>query len=107
MADYIYRQLFTIEVFSRAAYPGGRQAEPDDGTWRGLEEFGSVQKFNTEDEAIQYLQKRFPWIHEHKPYSQEPQIEWRVVKTEIRKEVVNTNVLQGLFLNPIKGSPRS
>lgn len=89
--DHIYQQEFTIEIFGRTVYLDGRLAAPDDGNWFELE------TFSTENEALEYLQAKFPWIGEHKPYSQEEQVEWRIVKTEIKHEVVKTNVSRGLY----------
>lgn len=97
----IIKREFTIEVFSRTLYLDGRQAEPDDGIWYELKELGSVQTFNTEDEAIEYLQNKFPWLREQKPYSHDAQIEWRVVRTETERVVVNTNVLRGFYLHSL------
>lgn len=88
---------FTIEVFSRTGYPDGRLAEPDDGRWYPVEELGSVKEFNSCDEAIKYMQAKFDWIHEQKPYSQEPQLEWRIIEEETTRTVRFANAFRGYY----------
>ncbi len=88
---------FIIEVFSRTGYLDGRLAEPDDGRWYPVEELGSVKEFNSCDEAIKYMQTKFPWIGEHKPYSQDSQLEWRIIEEETTRTVRFSNVYRGYY----------
>ena len=88
---------FTIEVFGRTGYLDGRLADPDDGRWYPVEELGRVQEFNSEDEAIKYMQAKYPWIGEHKPYSQDPQLEWRIIEEETTRTVRFSNVFRGYY----------
>lgn len=88
---------FTIEVFCRAGYLDGQLAEPDEGTWRTIESLGRVREFNSESEAIKYMQTEYPWINEHKPYSQDPQLEWRIIEEETTRTVRFSNVYRGYY----------
>ena len=91
------KRKFTIEVFSRTGYLDGRLADPDDGIWCPIEELGSVQEFNSEDEAIKYMQTKYPWINEHKPYSQDSQLEWRIIEEETTGTVRFANTFRGYY----------
>lgn len=94
--EYTERK-FTIEVFSRTGYLDGRLAEPDDGRWYPVEELGSVQEFNSEDEAIKYMQTKYPWPREQKPHSQDPLLEWRIIEEETTRTVRFSNTFRGYY----------
>lgn len=88
---------FIIEVFCRAGYLDGRLAEPDEGTWRPIESLGRVREFNSEDEAIKYMQTKFPWLRQQKPYSKDPQLKWRIIEEETTRTVRFSNVYRGYY----------
>lgn len=88
---------FTIEIFSRTLYLDGRLADPDDGRWYPIEKHGHVQEFKSEDEAIKYMQTEYPWINEHKPYSQDSQLEWRILEEETTVTVRFSNTFRGYY----------
>lgn len=88
---------FTIEIFSRTLYLDGRLAGPDDGRWYPVEERGRVQEFKSENEAIKYMQTEFDWDGEQKPYSQDSQLEWRIIEEETTRTVRFSNVYRGYY----------